>query len=49
MSEKVTPFKVGDIDGGGRTGEEDDSLRLGIDKVGRLLVEDRRKASCTVR
>lgn len=36
MGEKVTPFKVGDTDGGDRTGEEDDSLRLGVETVGRV-------------
>lgn len=43
---KITPLKDGDIDGGGRTGEEDDALQLGIERVGRVVMEERRKAFC---
>lgn len=44
----ITPFKDADIDGGGTTVEEEDALRLGIEKDRRVLVKDRRKASCTL-
>lgn len=45
---KFTPLKDCDIDGGGRTGEEDNALQLGIERVGRVVVEERRKAFCTL-